>query len=387
MPAELPILLVAPHPADRIVSIERFAECLHEGLRGRESVRLIRPASKLARRARPGSSLAKWLAYLDKFVIFPGALRRAAAEARLVHYLDQSCAIHSLPRGTVPQLLTCTDMIAVRSAAGQSPQHRTRWTGRRLQKLVLAGMQRCDRVACISENTRREVLRFARVDASRLSVVPMGLRHDFAPAEPARAARIANEVGAKQPYLLHVGGNQWYKNREGAIRIFAQVARARPNLCLILAGRPLSPEMEDVTRELGCANRVRVAADCTDKELESLYSAAELLLFPSLHEGFGWPIIEAQACGCPVVTTDSDPMNEVGGESATLIHPENVAEAAAAVQRLLDSSAETRAAIVRAGLQNAARYSRSSMIDAYSGLYRSMLPHADGARAPAREAA
>lgn len=361
------ILLVAPHPADEIVSIEHFAQCLFSELRGR-GAKLIRPQPHLVRFA-TRTKASKWLAYLDKFLIFPRALRRAAAHADLVHYCDQSCGIHALPDSPAPQLLTCTDMIAVSSAADKAAEHRPRWTGRQLQKLVLAGLERCDRIACISEATRRDVLRFARVSESILSVVPMGLRREFAPVPLEQAAPVLIRHGLRQPYVLHVGGNQWYKNRNGVLRIFAELAgTAQSNLTLVLAGRPLGPEPARLARELGIADRLRIVANFPDGDLDALYSSAELLLFPSLREGFGWPIIEAQACGCPVVTSNLPPMNEVGGTAAECVDPKDIANAAARVQRLL----KDRRRAIETGFSNAARFSKKRMMDGYLDLYRAM---------------
>jgi glycosyltransferase involved in cell wall biosynthesis len=108
--------------------------------------------------------------------------------------------------------------------------------------------------------------------------------------------------------------------------------------------------------------------------LAALYSGAELLLFPSLEEGFGWPIIEAQACGCPVLTTGKDPMMEVGGNAAFYIADPTDAEAgAAAVEKLLAQKESVRTAVVRAGRENAARFSTERMIREYEAIYREVV--------------
>jgi glycosyltransferase involved in cell wall biosynthesis len=111
---------------------------------------------------------------------------------------------------------------------------------------------------------------------------------------------------------------------------------------------------------------------CDNEDLRALYSLAELVLFPSWAEGFGWPILEAQACGCRVVTTGRPPMTEVGGQAAAYLDPADVADAAEAVRRVLGETDADRNARVRAGLANARRFSTDKMIDKYLHIYHEL---------------
>jgi glycosyltransferase involved in cell wall biosynthesis len=166
--------------------------------------------------------------------------------------------------------------------------------------------------------------------------------------------------------LLHVGGGQWYKNRAGVLAIYAALrARLGDNTPrLVLVGAPLEAALAGVETCSGVGNEA----------LAALYSGAELLLFPSLEEGFGWPIIEAQACGCRVVTTGKAPMTEVGGEAAFYLDDPSDAEAGAAlVAQVLEEDAAARRATVEAGLANAARFSTAKMVGEYVAIYRELL--------------
>ena len=119
---------------------------------------------------------------------------------------------------------------------------------------------------------------------------------------------------------------------------------------------------------------VEVRSGVDNATLAALYSGAELLLFPSLEEGFGWPIIEAQACGCRVLTTAKAPMSEVGGEAAFyLADPNDAAAGAIEVEKILAQDTTVRAATVRAGIVNAARFSTERMIREYLAIYREVL--------------
>jgi glycosyltransferase involved in cell wall biosynthesis len=95
-----------------------------------------------------------------------------------------------------------------------------------------------------------------------------------------------------------------------------------------MAGQPFMREMRRFQYDNAAGRDVIELIDPSNEELQALYSCANLMLFPSLQEGFGWPIIEAQACGCPVVTSNRMPMTEIGGDAATYIDPDNIQEAA-----------------------------------------------------------
>jgi len=167
-----------------------------------------------------------------------------------------------------------------------------------------------------------------------------------------------------EPYLLHVGGGQWYKNRPGVLAMHAAL-RGRLGLRaprLLMVGPPCD------------APGVETRSGVDNAALAALYSGAEMLLFPSLEEGFGWPIIEAQACGCRVLTTARDPMTEVGGDAASyLADPNDALAGAVAVEKILAQDETARAAAVRAGIENAARFSTGRMIDEYLAIYREVL--------------
>ncbi len=357
------VLLVSNYLTDGQESMLRFAAALHEGLRGAgvDAV-LARPEPFFGRLSRAATGLGKWLGYLDKFVLFPSRLRRLARTADVVHICDHSNAMYVPHVAARPHLVTCNDMLAIRSARGEFSQHRTGWTGRVLQRWIFQNLRCAERLTCISEATRRDVLRLTEQPPARVSVTYMGQNFPYAPVaevaqaaearrcgEPFDAAVFARHGVPVEPYLLHVGGTQWYKNRPGVIAAHRALGPGAPRLEIVNGG------VDNAT-------------------LAALYSGAELLLFPSHEEGFGWPIVEAQACGCRVVTTGKPPMTEVGGEAACYLDdPTDAATAAARVAALLAQDAAERRRMVEAGIANAARFSTACMIDGYLAIYRELL--------------
>jgi glycosyltransferase involved in cell wall biosynthesis len=238
--------------------------------------------------------------------------------------------------------------------------------------MIFKGLTRAQRIACDSEATRSDLLRVAGVSAQRVSRVYISLNHPYSPMEGHEARQRIHRLlrGLAGPFLLHVGGNQWYKNRLGVLRIFSVLRRLSNGnaLKLVLAGKPWTPEMRQFIFENGMSNLVFELAGVDNEDLRALYSTATMLLFPSLYEGFGWPILEAQACGCPVATSNSPPMNEIGGSAAVYIDPENPDSAAATLNHALETAPDMRGP----SLTNAARF-RTGMTESYLSLYEEVI--------------
>jgi glycosyltransferase involved in cell wall biosynthesis len=372
------VLLVSNYAHDRQESMLRFASVLAEGLQAAGvDVQVVRPEPLIGRLKAGAKGLGKYLGYFDKFLLFPRRLHRLAATADLVHICDHSNAVYVRHIAKKPHVVTCNDMLAIRSAHGEFPQNPTSWSGRILQRWILDCLRQARRLTCISEATRRDVLRLTNHQPEKVSVTSMGQNFPYAPVpEVAQAAESRRRGGhcdspvlrrfgiPDRPYILHVSRAQWYKNRPAVVamhgELSARLGERAPRL--VLVGPACSvPQIE--TR-----------SDVDNATLAALYSGAELLLFPSLEEGFGWPIIEAQACGCPVVTTGKDPMRAVGGKGAIYLDdPTDISSGAAAIEALLAQSEQQRAALVHAGFENAARFSADRMVREYLAIYREVL--------------
>jgi len=170
------------------------------------------------------------------------------------------------------------------------------------------------------------------------------------------------------PFILHVGANHWYKNRLGVLSIFYYLRQklVNPELYLVMAGQPWTPEMRQFVSTHDLKEKVFELSGVDNEDLRSLYSSATALLFPSWQEGFGWPIIEAQACGCPVFTSNRAPMTEVGGTAAIYIDPDDPAAGAAAIADRLPNLATLK----QAGFINVQRFTAKAMVESYIQLYR-----------------
>ena len=370
------VLLIGNYPADQQESMQRFATMMLRGLQAAGvPAELIRPQPLLGRIRFAGSFVAKWLGYLDKFLLFPRQLRRKLSPSvQLVHICDHSYAIYSAQVQARPVVVSCHDLLAVRGALGEVSDTPASATGKYLQRWIVAGLGRATAIACASRATLRDAERLVRQKAGRPQFVLIhhGINHPYR-RQPAEVARrhLASVRGLDldRPFLLHVGSNLRMKNRAGALRIFA-LTKNDWNGQLVFAGQGLTPELRSLGEELAVMERVVEVAGPGNELLEALYSSAMALLYPSRFEGFGWPIIEAQACGCPVLCADREPMSEVAGEAA-LTHPvDDEAGFARSVLRLTDPA--ERACWSERGLENVKRFAAEDMIAKYVALYRSL---------------
>lgn len=374
------ILLVANYELDRQESMQRFAAALEAGLveRGQE-VRVVKPGVVLGRLVGDRSRLRKWLGYIDKLILFPRKLGRLAEWADVVHICDHSNAPYTISVRGRPVVVTCHDLLAIRSSLDELEENPTGWSGRLYQRLILAGLKKSPVIICVSESTRADVERLVQGRQQTLYVVHNGLNYPYSPMSRDDSDRHFKQLGlTRGKYLLHVGGNHWYKNRMGVLRIFRELIR-RPDmrdLNLILAGESCTAEMNVYIARNELDARVTVLTGITNEQLRALYSSATGMLFPSLHEGFGWPIIEAHACGCPVFTTNRPPMTEVGGMSAIYIDPENIVDAAVRIAAALDANEGGG----ELALKNADRFTLGEMIDGYVSMYKRLVDEAGSSK-------
>ena len=221
--------------------------------------------------------------------------------------------------------------------------------------------------------------RLAHVSSSKITVVHHGLSERFRPVEePAAIATVLDRYGLRGTetrrhgdtetpcgYFLYVGTVQPRKNLVRLIEAFARIAQATDgnlqsaicNLQLVIAGKRgwLTDSIERRVAELGIAERVRFTGYVADEDLPALLSGALAFVFPSLYEGFGMPVLEAMACGAPVLASATSALPEVAGDAALLIDPEDTAAIAHGLERLA-GDADLRADLRARGLVRAAQF-------------------------------
>jgi glycosyltransferase involved in cell wall biosynthesis len=368
------VLLIGNYPLDRQQSMQRFGTMMLHGLtEAGVAAKLIAPRPVLGKFRGAGNFTAKWLGYIDKFVLFRGQLRAALREQpAVVHICDHSNAMYGDWIDNVPVVVTCHDLLAVRGALGEETNCPASATGKFLQRWILRGLRRADEVACVSQATTTDALRLISRGSTvpKIDLVHLGLNYPFQKLpETEISARLAKIPGfdSTVPFVLHVGSNLRRKNREGVLQIFART-KDEWNARLVFVGDSLSAELLALASSLGISNRVTQVSNASSEMLEALYNRAIAMLYPSRFEGFGWPVIEAQACGCPVVCSDRGPLPEAAGDAGLFHNPDDETGFAADLLRLRDPA--ERAIWSEKSLRNAERFSAKQMVSQYIDIYR-----------------
>src|ERR1700730_9487756 len=281
------VLLIGNYPLDRQQSMQRFGTMTLQGLSNAGiAAKLIAPQTVFGKFRGPGNFIAKWLGYIDKFVLFPRQLRATIAKEKpsLVHICDHSNAMYDGWIANTPVVVTCHDLLAVRGALGEETNCPASFTGKFLQKWILRGLARADAVVCISKATEVDALRLVsqRTGKPKIEFIRLGLNYPFRKLpETEVSVRLAKIPGFSQqvPFILHVGSNLRRKNRDGALRIFA-LCKDKWKARLVFVGEALTPELNSLARSLRIADRVIQVPDASDELLEALYNRALALLYP-----------------------------------------------------------------------------------------------------------
>lgn len=371
------VLLIGNYPLDRQQSMLRFATMMLEGLAAAGvPAELIQPRPVFGSFQFAGAFAAKWLGYVDKFLLFPRQLRARlkTQKTAVVHICDHSNAMYAQHVRSTPVVVTCHDLLAVRGALGEATDTPASAAGKFLQRWIVSGLRRATAIPCVSTATLHDAEQIigAGVNQPQLKVITLGLSYPYrklpAPEVQQRLAAVPALKG-DVPFVLHVGSNLRRKNREAVLRIYARTAEKWQGR-LVFAGEELSDGLRAEAAELGVAGRIVQVRNPSNELLEALYNRATALLFPSRFEGFGWPIAEAEASGCPVICSSIPPMDEVGGEGALLRDPQDEEGFASDLLRLADP--DERARWSARALESAKRFTGARMITEYCELYRSV---------------
>jgi glycosyltransferase involved in cell wall biosynthesis len=368
------VLLVGNYEYDGSKSMQIWASALLRELLNRGiDARLVCPRPLFGRIRPSAVGIGKWLGYIDRFLLFPHHLRASAANADVVHICDHGSAMHAFKVRGRPVVVTCHDMLAVRGALGEIAEMRSSLFGRLLQFWIRQGLRHATKVACVSQFTLDDASRVLESNAN-LTRVLNGLNYPFRVLETAEMARMLASLPQIQgPFVLHVGSNHPRKNRDGVIRSFAKAAK-KADLQLVFAGAALNQELRRTASEEKVEDRIVEVVNPNVEVIEALYNRAIALIFPSKYEGFGWPAIEAQACGCPVIASNIPPLAEVIANSGALFPIEDEAGMAEMIVSLVNDR-EFRGAMQQRGFENVRwRFQISRMMDDYIALYQEIAP-------------
>jgi glycosyltransferase involved in cell wall biosynthesis len=255
-------------------------------------------------------------------------LQKRIENAALYHATE-----HLLPRLSLPTVLTVHDLIFERY-----PQHH-KLTNRAFLRVGMPLFVRAaTRIIAVSHHTAKDLNTLYGVPDAKIEVIHEGIDAKFRPATPEEIETIRQRYSPDRPYMLMVGTLEPRKNHRLALEAMAQLkSQGYPHRLLVVGGKGwLFEPISALVNSLGLADDVHFTGYVPDEELPALYSAATALIMPSLYEGFGFPILEAMACGAPVICSRASSLPELAGEAALFVDPHDASSLASAMRRIID---------------------------------------------------
>ena len=241
--------------------------------------------------------------------VVPGLLRRLQAD---VYHSPYYLMPYLVP---CPTVVTFYDLIPLLVAGTHSALFRLVYRG--THRLAAAA---ANRIIAISEATAADLVRIG-LPAQKITAIALGVGPEFRPRSPQEVGALRSQYNLPESFALYVGTNKPHKNLPRLIEAWASVT---PSRTLVIAGREDSryPRAVDMAADFGA--RVAAIGGVDEVDLPVLYSAASLFVFPSLYEGFGLPVLEAMACGTPVICSNTSSLPEVASDAAMLVDPLDV---------------------------------------------------------------
>lgn len=220
-----------------------------------------------------------------------------------------------------------------------------------------------------SECSKRDILLKYRVSASKITVIPLGVDHCYAPQETMEVRAVCNKYNLPEKYILSIGGNEYRKNNKKLIKAFKNLkSQFEIPHKLVVIGKYNGSSGFD----LDCSDDVVLTGFVNEMDLPALYAGANLFVFPSIYEGFGLPVLEAQACGTAVACSNTSSIPEVGNDSVEYFDPEDVDSISNAIYRVI-SNPNLQNELVEKGLTNCKYFSWQDTAMKTLKVYQSLI--------------
>lgn len=309
----------------------------------------------------------RWLTILWHRLHLPLALDRLAGPFDLFH--APNFVLPPLARSR--SLVTVHDLSFMRYPAGADAGLRA-W----LERVVPRSLARADGVLADSHSTKADLVELLRLPPERVAVVGAGVEARFRPiTDRAELERVRRRYDLPERFILGLGTLEPRKNFAGLIEAFAPVSAGDPGVHLVIAGGRgwLFDHIFQAAAAAPARDRIHFPGFIDEADLPALYNLAEVFAFPSFYEGFGLPVLEAMACGTPVVCTDNSSLPEVAGEAALIVPTGDGPALSAALARCL-SEAPLRAGLIERGLAQARKFPWSAAAQRLLEVYERLRP-------------
>jgi len=393
------VLLVPDLPLERWASMDKYAHRLHDWLESSAfgfQVRLAAHIGSLTRdsvgrRSDPRQAFVRWWTqpvdpsrlilpgplhgpqrYAARYYFYPWRVKREAKRVDLVHVLDHSYAHMIEAAGRRPVVVTVHDLMPV--VVLRSPTAGGGWregVRNRFLRQALKALRQADAYIVGTEWLKRELATWLG-DDKNIHVVPFGVDRAFFGESTVARERGRHDWRIPEDafVILHVGSTVDRKNVPLVIQTLARL-RQQTDAYLLQVGGRFTPEQEQLIDRLDVRAAVRGVSSADETALRRAYRAADVLLFPSLYEGFGFPVLEAFASALPVVTSGAGGLKEVAGDAALVVEGRDPAAYVEALERLDDS--DEREDLIQKGWERARQFTWQKTATLTAEVYKSLF--------------
>jgi len=319
-----------------------------------ESVEVISPHSKFFTRFR-----SYWRMY------------RVAGLAKKFHADIFHGLSHSLPIGIekkgIPSIVTIHDLIFLRF-----PEFYKQIDRKLYLLTTLSSCQRCTKILAISHQTKKDIVHYLGIEEEKITVLHQSCdKRFYEPVDEEQKAYVRDKYNLPEKFILCVGTIEQRKNQ---LAILKGVVSEKLNISVVLLGKPTDYKklLDEFIIESGIRKQLIFLHHTDFSDLHTIYQLAEIMVYPSFFEGFGLPILEAQASGCPVITSNISSMPEAGGDGAVYVDPANSSEIGLAIRKILTDN-KFKEELIEKGTANALLFDDRAVGEKLVKLYQSLV--------------
>jgi glycosyltransferase involved in cell wall biosynthesis len=320
---------------------------------------------------RTGNPIRK---YYERFYHHPKAVKQVDAD--LFHIIDHSDAhiAYGLKKIGKPVVVTCHDLVQFIYPEIMKNQARFPAFSLAVWQYCVKGITLADRTIAVSSNTAQDVAHWLNVTPDKIAVVPNGVDTVFDLVDKKTVAdwKQQHTKSPDEICLLHVGSNQHRKNIETVLKVIKAIAEQDIPVRLWKVGGDFHPEQEQYIAANNLGEHITLASNPEQEALINFYNAADVLVAPSLYEGFGLTVLEAMACGTPTITSNVSSIPEVAGDAAVLVDPTDVVAITEAVLRI-NRDLAFRQDLIDRGLARVKEFSWKKTAEQTAQLYEQVV--------------
>lgn len=312
----------------------------------------------------PGSRFSKKLRFIWRAYWTPKLLKRNNID--VFHGLSNGLPV-GIEKTGIPSVFTVHDLIFMRF-----PQFYKKIDRMFYKFFMVRGCRTATKIIAISQQTKSDLINLCGVDPKKIVVIYQSCNKQFYQrVDETQKSIVRQKYSLPDKFILAVGTIEQRKNQ---LAILEGLVKQKLEIPLVILGKPTEYKMllDDFIKENDIRKQIIFLHNTGTEELQTIYQMAEIMVYPSFFEGFGLPILEAQASGCPVITSNISSMPEAGGEGALYIDPANSAEIGRAIRNILTDS-KLKEELIQKGTSHAMLFSDQLVAEKLMQLYQSLV--------------